>query len=243
MQKHSIIAGTLAALALLVAAPARAAELRAALGAWGYHFKGDVDDRGVRYDLRDDLKLDPHRRRSLALEYDTPKGAWPDFAVSFTQMGARGDHTESVTLPLPGTRTIETDADFDSYEIVARYPMRFGPLRVSAGVAVQQLKGELVIDDSEQAEPSRERYDETFPLPHLQLRLAGPAFALVTTAQGIEYDGSKALEWRALVEARFLEPLLLEVGWQEKRYEIELPDYALDTRVSGVLVRVGVVFR
>lgn len=242
MQRLSRV-GPLAGLALLAAVPAQAAELRASLGSWGYHFKGYVVDGGTRYDFREDLKLEPRRRRSAALEYDTPKGWWPDLAASFTQMGARGDHTQTVTLPLPGTRTIETDADFDNYEIVARYPVRFGPLRVSAGVAVQQLKGELVIADSDQAEPSRERYDETFPMPHLQLRLPGSVFALAATAQGIEYDGSRALEWRALVEARFLEPLHLEFGWQHKRYEIELSDYALDTRISGVLLRVGLVYR
>jgi hypothetical protein len=244
MQRHRMLAAVAAiALVTLAPLPARAAELRTTLGSWGYHFKGDVVDNGTRYDFRDDLELEAHRRRSLAMEYDTPKGWWPDFAASFTQMGARGDHAETVTLPLPGTRTIATDADFDNYEIVARYPMRFGPLRVSAGVAIQQLKGELVIEDSEQAQPGRERYDETFPLPHVQVRLHSPVFALVTTAQGISYDGNRALEWRALVEARFLEPLQLEVGWQEKRYEIDLADYALDTRLSGVLVRVGLVYR
>jgi len=242
MQRHLML-GAVAALVALAPLPARAAELRATLGGWGYHFQGDVVDKGTRYDLQEDLELEAHRRRSVALEYDTPKGWWPDFAASFTQMGARGDHTEAVTLPLPGTRTIATDADFDNYEIVARYPMRFGPLRVSAGVAIQQLKGELVIEDSEQAAPSRERYDETFPVPHVQARLHSPVFALVTTAQGLSYDGNRAFEWRALVEARFLEPLQLEVGWQDKRYEIELADYALDTRVSGVLVRVGLVYR
>lgn len=241
MLSHTKVAIAMALMS--AAAPTQGAELRATFGSWGYHFEGDVIDQGTRYDLKDDLELEPHRRRSAAFEYDTPAGAWPDLALSYSQMGARGHHEEQVTLPLPGTRTIDTDADFDSYELVARYPFRFGPARLSAGVAVQQLRGELLIDDSGQASASRQDYDETFPLLHAQLRLRLPGLALVTTAQGVEYDGSRALEWRALLEARFLEPLQVEVGWQEKRYEIELTDYALDTRVSGLLVRVGLVYR
>lgn len=241
MQRHSMLAAV-AALAL-AALPARASEVRATVGAWDYDFAGDVDDRGTHYDFQDDLGVQPRRSRGVALEVDTPKGGWPDFAAGYTPLSANGERTEEVMFPLPSTRTIRTDADFDTYELVARWPLNRGRLRFSAGLAVQQLKGELIIDDSDETQPRHERYDETFPLLHAQLRAAGKVFGFSAVAQGIEYDGSSARELRALVELRFLAPLLIEAGWQERRYEIELADYALDARLSGALLRFGVLYR
>jgi outer membrane protein len=220
---------------------AHAAELRATLGSWGYHIDGAVVDRGQRYDLRDDLELDPDGRRSLRLEWDTPRGWWPDLALGYTQIAAHGDHAETTLL---GTRTIETDADFDHVDLVARYGVRLGPLRAAAGLALQQLRGELVIEDSDDPAPRRERYDELIPQLHAQLRWRlGSGLTLAAVGQGIEHDGDRALDLRAVAELRFMAPLLLEIGWQEQRYEIGLADYALDARVRGALFRIGVLYR
>lgn len=243
MQKRSTIAGLLAGLALLAAAPARADELRALFGGWSYDFEGSIDDRGTHYDFKDDLDLKPLRRRGFALEIDTPEGGWPDLTLTYTPMGAEGERIEEITFPLPATREIRTDADFDAHEVVARWPLNSSPLRLSAGIALQRLRGRVVIDDSEEAQQRYERYDEIFPQLHAQVRMAGRSLGLEAVAQGISYQGSRAIEFRALVEARFLSPLLVQFGWQEKRYEIELSDYALDARVSGAVLRFGVIYR
>ena len=243
MQKIANIAG--AALVLVLCAPAAyATEFRATLGGWGYHFDGKVDDRGTRYDFQDDLELQPRRRRSAAIEFDTGKGWWPDFAASASQLGADGHHTETTTVgPITDTRVITTDARFDNYDLVARYPFRLGPLRASAGLALEHLRGEIRIEDSADARVRQERYDEVFPQLHAQLRWRVAGMVLVATGQGVEYDGSRALEWRANAEIRWLQPLLVEFGWQEKRYRIDLTEYSLDARVSGALVRIGFLYR
>jgi outer membrane protein len=229
------------AIAFAAVPAAHAAELRAALGSWGYHVDGSVDDRGQRYDLRDDLELDPDGRRSVRVEWDTPRGAWPDLAAGYSQMRASGDHAESTLL---GTRTIATDADFDHFDLVARYALRLGAVRAAAGLAVQRLRGTLVITDSADPAPRRERYDELIPQLHAQLRWRlGRGLTLVAAGQGIEHDGDRALDLRAIAELRFMAPLLVEVGWQDQRYEIALEDYALDARLRGALFRIGVVFR
>src|SRR5689334_11090693 len=164
MRPFSRIAPAALLLALLWTPGAGATEFRALLGGWGYHATGNVDDQGTHYDFADDLDLSPTRRRSLQLELDTPRGAWPDFAVSWSQLGASGDHVETVNTPLPTTRTILTDADFDDWDLVARYPLRFGALRASIGLAVQQLRGDLLIEDSDDAGARRvEHYDQYFP--------------------------------------------------------------------------------
>jgi hypothetical protein len=238
-----MLARTLALTALAAASPLHAEEVRALFGGGHYGLEGSVVDRGVHYDFDDDLGLELQRRRGFALEVDTPPGGWPDFTVSYTPLAASGQRSEPVTFPFPATRTILTNADFDIHEVVVRWPLNQGRLRASLGVTVQRLEGELVIDDNQEARQRHEHYDEVFPQLHVQLRRATRKFALETVAQGISYDGSRALEWRALAEARFLGPFTVQFGWQERRYRIELADYALDARVRGALLRFGVLYR
>lgn len=231
----------LGAIALLLAAPAGATEFRATAGVWRYDIGGTVTDRGQTYDLQEELEMQPSGRRSWAIEWDTPKGPLPDLALAYGRIGATGYHEETVTIfPLPPqTETIEASADFDDYELTARYPFGTGAFRVALGVTVKKFDGEVLIDDSTNPPASRQQYDETVPLAHGQLRIAlGKRLAFVATAQGASAGGSSASEWRALAQLR-LEPLIVEGGWQEKRYELNLDGRALDARLDGGLLRIG----
>lgn len=226
-----------------------APEFRAGYGSWRYDLSGTVTDRGRTYDLREDLELESSGRRSVLVEWDTGAGWWPDLALSFSQLGAAGRHEETFTLfdllgnPI-GTQTesITASADFDDYDLTLRYPFGLGPVQCAAGITVKNLRGEVLIDDSTNPPPSRQEYDETVPEVHVQLRWPlGQHLVLAAAGQGIEYDGSSAAEWRATAEVR-LGPLLLEGGWQSKRYDINLDGYALDARLDGALARVGFVW-
>lgn len=231
----------LGALALVLAAPATASEFRATAGVWRYDIGGTVTDRGQQYDLEERLEMQPSGRRSWAVEWDTPKGPFPDLALAYSRVGATGHHEETVTVfPLPPqTETIDATAEFDDYELTARYPFGTGALRFALGVTVKKFDGEVFIDDSTNPPPSRQQYDETVPLAHGQLRVGfGKRFAVAATVQGASADGNSATEWRALAQLR-LEPLIVEAGWQEKRYELNLDGRALDARLDGGLLRIG----
>lgn len=238
----------IAALLLGFAPVLQAAEFRAVAGHWRYDLTGQVTDRGQTYDFERDLGLRPSGRRSLLLDYDT-KAGWPDFAVSYSQFGAQGERSETGTVgigPIPigsETRRLAADADFDDFDLTARLPLRLGSASLSLGLTVKRLRGELVIDDSEEPAPRRQNYDEIFPELHAQLRWPWSRFlTLAATLQGIEYRGSAASEYRAALELR-LGRLLLEGGWQEKRYEITLDNYRLDSRLNGALLRAGFILR
>lgn len=227
-----------------------AAEFRAGLGGWRYDLSGSVTDAGRSYDFEDDLALQPSGRRSVLLEWDTGEGWWPDWSASFSQLGAAGYSEETFTLFVGGvpvgsqTESIAASADFDDYDLTARYPFDLGPFGAAVGLTAKRLRGEVLIDDSTRAAPSRQQYDETVPEVHLQLRWAlGESLVLGAAGQGIRFGGDSALEWRATVEYRGLAPLLLEAGWQEKRYDLDLGDYALDARLGGALARVGFLLR
>jgi hypothetical protein len=221
-------------------------ELRALFGGWHPELAGSVTDRGETFDFQDDLGLDASGRRSVLLELDTGRGRWPDWSASYSPLAAAGarEH-ETALIVVPGeTRRLAATADFDDYDLTARYPLRWRAFQLSLGLSVKRLRGVIVIEDSEEPAPRRERYDEIFPQLHAGLRWRlGSLMHLVGQAQGVEYDGSRAVEYRAAAELRVLEPLLLELGWQEKRYKIGLSDYALDAKLDGFLLRVGLLFR
>lgn len=236
----------------LLASPAAAAELRAGYGNWRYDLSGTVTEGGRTYDLRSDFDVKARGRDAWFLEWDTPAGPWPDIGLAFNEFGADGrqDRTFQVfdLLGQPvGTQTesLATTAEFEDLEFTARYPFMLGPVRVALGLSIKKIEGEVLIEDST-ASPTRNRqsYDETIPELHAQLRLPlGKAVALTTTGQGISGDGDRALEWRAALELRALAPLLLEAGWQHKRYELNLDSRSLDARFDGALLRGGWLWR
>lgn len=248
MRPLSVSFAALAALAWcapLAAAP----EFRVGYGGWRYGISGTVTDINRTYDLQDDLALEPSGRRSILAEWDTPTGWLPDLSATFTALGASGYREETFTVfdllgnPV-GSRTesIAASADFDDYDVTARYPFTLGAVRLSAGVTVKRLRGEVVIDDSTQSQPSYQRYDETVPELYAALRWPlGRRVALVASGQGIRAGDSSALEWRGGAELR-AGPVLLEAGYQVKRYDIDVGDYALDAQLDGALGRLGFVF-
>jgi outer membrane protein len=238
----------LVAMGAMQAAAADAAEFRAVLGGWGYHITGTTLTDGQSYDLERDLQLHGSRRRSGLIEYDTPRGWIPDVAVGYSQLGASGSRSSSMTIggiPLPpGTQSVTASADFDDYDLTLRYPYRWGPVCFMGGLTVKHLAGEVDIDDSTQPEPSHQSYDEFVPMLHAGMRWRlGSLLTLVGAGQGISAGDSRAIDWRATAEVRVLAPLLVEVGWQQKRYDIQVEDYALDATLEGLLVRIGFLYR
>lgn len=241
---------SLAALALCGACAAWGAELRAGAGGWHYDLAGKVNDNGNVYDFDQDLALHPEGRRSIMLEWDTPSGWYPDLAASYSRIGASGSHEQTVPVFVGGiqvgtvTRTINASADFDDYDLALRYPWRWGSLRLTGGAVAKRLKGRVDIADSQQSQAIHETYDET--VPELQLGLRWPLgrwFTLAATGQGLEYRGSRAYEWRGVLELRGLGPLFADAGWQLKRYDIDVDGYALDAKLNGALFRLGLLLR
>lgn len=248
--RSALPAGLAGAVALACCAGATAAEFRATVGQWRYDLAGTVTDRGRTYDFQRDLALQTAGRRSVQLEWDTGPGPWPNWSASFAQLGAAGEREETFTLFFGGipvgsqTESVAASAEFDDVDLTARYPFSLGALQMALGLTAKRLRGEVLIDDSTQSGPSRQQYDETVPQLHAQLRWPlGKGLVLAAAGQGIEHDGSNALEWRAAAEIRWLAPLLLEAGWQEKRYDLNLGSYALDAQLDGAVLRAGLLLR
>lgn len=250
MGKRSVGSALALAVAMGTSIAAEASELRLDYGGWHYDVTGKVDDNGNVYDFRDDLDLHPEGRRSALIEWDTPRGWYPDLAASYSQIGASGSHQQTVPVFVGGvqvgtvTRTVISSAAFDDYDLALRYPWRWGFLRFTGGAVAKRLKGRVDIADTQQTQAIHETYDEVVPELQLGARWRlGKWLTLVGTGQGLEYQGNRAYEWRAAAEVRLLEPLLLELGYQQKRYDIDVDGYALNAKLGGSLLRIGFVLR
>ena len=235
------------------AAQAQAGELRATYGSWAFDIAGTATENGNVYDFQKNLNAHSTAKHSLGLAWDTGPGWWhPDLAIDDSAIGAGGTNTSThlvQVLPPPAppnmvTSTVSVDASFSDQDFVARYPWGWGPLQLASGIAVKHMRGTVVIVDSSQSQPERGDYNETFPELHAQARWPlGRWLTLTAVGQGIEYQGRSAMEWHVGAEMPGLAPLLLEAGWQQKRYNIHVNGDALDASLDGVLLRAGVVWR
>ena len=238
----------IALLAVLCLLPQLAsAEFRAGFGPWSYDLKGHVTDNDKTYDFERDLELQAAGRGSVLLAWDTGAGA-PDWSVGYARFGATGHHVETVTVLFPPppsmqTVTIDTSADLRDYDVTMSWPVHAGNLALSLGLTLKRLSGEIVIDDTSNPPPSHEQYGQTFLQLHVGMRLPlGSAFALTGAAQGASYGGNRATEWRLGAELKLFTHLLLEAGFEAKRYKIDVNNYKLDARLGGALLRAGFVW-
>lgn len=231
-----------------VCLPALAVDGRVAAGGWGFHVSGFVNDNGERLDFQRDLGA----KREDGLSFEAMIGElgprWlPDLALSYTPIKARGGNSRQTGTSIGpidlggGTVTRDTDADLDDYDATLRYPFAFGPLRLTPGLAVKRLDGVITIVDRSDGSVSRQPFDETFPMLALRGTLdLGDNFALELNALGVQYQGDRAVDARAMFWLRLLQPVVLGAGWQLKRYEIDTGNYRLDARLDGARVLVGI---
>lgn len=246
--KHSLRAAAALGFTLgfLVAVPVAASEWRLALGGWDYDLQGHYND-GVRdRDFQRDLAVRPRDRASVSIDYRWREGR-PDLSLAYTQIGARGRSQESVPVgigPIPlgsvGT-TVDSVSDFTDFEIAARWSLSQASWRLSPGLVLKRLAGELRITEDD-VEVSRQDTEIWFPQPLLRLDgQPAPWLRFNASVQGIAYDGDRAQEWQSSAELT-VGALLIQAGWQEKRYRIRDDDSDLEARLRGPVFRLGLNF-
>lgn len=238
------LSGLIALLLMTVSAPA--SELRLGLGGWDYDLSGQYNDRLRDRDFERDLAVRPREQTSISLDYKWREGR-PDLAAAFVQFGARGRSQESVPVGIgpivigSTPATLESIGDFNDLEFSARWPLSRGALRFSPGLVLKHLAGQIQVFEND-IEVSRQDVDVWVPQPLARLDWAPtPYFRVSASVQGIAYDGDRAQEWQSSAELA-LGHLLVQAGWQEKRYRVEDDDSELEARLRGPLFRVGVSF-
>ncbi|HUS24571.1 MAG TPA: hypothetical protein VM369_06450 [Candidatus Binatia bacterium] len=238
-----------AVLLLLVTAGTHA-EVRLSAAGWRDDLSGRVDRDGQTLDFERDLDAQADAARGLRAEWDTGRW-WPDLSAATVRSRGSGHVSRSgplsfgpIVIPGSATTQIDTDASYDDTELAARWPLAWGPLRVSLGLAAKWLDGEVRITDTSDGSTSRQRYRILFPEAHTVLAWrVWPGLQAEGVAQGLSYRGDRAMEWRALLRVTRLAPLLVEGGWQQKRYRVVDDDGAVvDARLAGPWLALGLAF-
>jgi len=126
---------------------------------------------------------------------------------------------------------------------VLRWPVRLGRFTLSPGLALQGLNGEVTVDDRGNNTLSRQKVDVVFPQIHGELRWQPyPRFGLSAVVQAISSGDQSAAEYRVVAGWQVLGPLLLQLGWQGKRYDLQQTNSEIHARLNGALFQAGLIF-
>lgn len=233
------------ALALLFCGHAQAESLRFGAGIWDYEVTGSEVDNGVRRDFQRDLDVRPGSKTRVALEFDWRKAWWPDLAATYSEFGGDGDVSgqNGGSLFGGGTSGVTTRAELRGIDFTARWPLPLGDFTFSPGLSLQKLDGEVVIEDSANNTVTRQALDEIFPQIHGELRWEPLDWLSISgVVQAISDGEQSANEYRVLAGVQVFGPLRLEAGWQQKRYDLQKPQFEIHTRLSGALFQAGLAF-
>lgn len=234
--------------ALLFSASASAGPLRFSAGLWDYKVTGHDVDNGVRRDFQRDLAVQPAGQLRLAAEYDWRESWYLDLAATYSTFGGDGSTTVQNGGGLlgigSGSSTVTTThADLRDVDFTARWPFEFGDFTFSPGLSLQKLDGEVLIEDRGNNTVSRQNVNEIFPQVHGELRWQ-PAdrFSVSGVVQAISSGEQAAGEYRVLAGWQIYGPVLLQAGWQEKRYDLKQPRFEIHARLRGLLFQAGFLF-
>lgn len=245
---HPIRLLSAALLLLVLSAPAASASWRFGVEAWDLEVSGEAEDDSGRVDFAQ-LGLSSPTRVQWLLERRAASGSWwPDLALRHSGIEARGRQVVDTSITLgdlvlvPGESTAETEADFDDLALHLSYPLLGRDTRLSAGLAVKRLDGELVIREVESDNADRETVDQTFPLGLLAFYWPlHPRLQLGAEALYVEYRDDALYELQVQALVPLTRRLDLVAGWQRKDYRLRNREYRLDAEADGL--RLGLSLR
>ena len=232
----------LIAAALLLPGVSQAEQFYLGYSHWNYQVSGVYQDNGSNYDLDGSLNASTNSRALYRLRWDTGPGWWPDLAASYSRIAVTGQRT--ITTGGPGigglpvgqaSSTANIDANVRDMDATLRYGVPLGWARLSGGVTVKQLKGDVTVSDNAATPPqSRRNVDEVFPMAHAFIEVPlGSRVRIGLGGDWIAARGNEADSILAMVRIKLIGPLDLTGGWQRKRYKVRTDRYLLDAKLQG----------
>jgi hypothetical protein len=210
---------------------------------WNYGVTGNYQDSSGGYDLGNGYEASHSSRALFRLRWDTGPGWWPDAAASYGRIAVTGQSAVNTSLsigPLPlgqVNSTAVVDANVRDLDATLRYPLQLGWGRLSTGVTVKQLRGDVLINDSAAATQTYQTVNAVFPMAHLFLEVPlGSRLRIGVGGDWIAAQGDEADSIVAIARLKVIGPLDLTAGWQSKRYKVITDSYRLDSRLQGAQV-------
>ena len=237
---------------LTVPAVASASDFGLAYDYWDSRVSGTLNDNGGVVDLKHDLGAESNDHHQFSSFLQTGPGWWrPDLAASYTQIKIEGSRTLSSSglqfgsiVVLPGSNdTVVTRANIRDADVSLRYPFAVGPLHVSAGVTIKQLKGDISVQDITTGTRSDQPVDQTFPMAHALAEWPLPfSTSIAVSGNWVHYKNDSADEAKIMVRVPIFGPLEGRIGWQRKHYHVDDHGYLLDTTLQGAMAGIQLLF-
>lgn len=231
----------LIATALTLSAPAMAMatdQFYLGYSYWNYKVSGQYEDDGSGYTLNKGFDPSNSSRSMFRLRWDTGPGWWiPDLAASFGRIDVNGQQAISTNtgigpIPITINSTAVVTTHVRDLDVTARWPWQFGWGRLSLGVTVKQLRGDILINDSA-AGQTTESVNAVFPMAHAFLEVPiGSRLRIGVGGDWIAAEGDEADNIVAMARFKVIGPLDITGGWQSKHYKVR-DDYLLDAKMQG----------
>lgn len=224
--------------ALALPLAAQAEQFYAGYSYWDNRVSGTYRDNGVDYDINDGLAASTRSRALYRLRWDTPTPWLPDLAASYGRIVVAGQRTVTSGgiggLPIgQTTSTADVDADVSDIDATLRYGLALDWARISLGVTVKQLKGDIDVNNAG-APQSRRSVDQVFPMAHLFAEVPfGSRVRLGVGGDWISAKGDAADNILAMLRVKLIGPLDITGGWQRKHYKVDSNGYFLDATLQG----------
>jgi hypothetical protein len=216
---------------------------------WNYKVSGRFDFGGSTYDLSNGFDTSRRSRALYRLRWDWQRPdhyTWldylkPDLAASFGRIEVSGQRAITTNvivgpLPIPVTSNAFVATNVRDLDATARWPLlQLGWARLSGGLTLKQLKGNVLITDSAATPPQMQQpVNALFPMVHAFFEVPlGGRLRVGIGGDWITGDGNEAHNVAAIARFKVIGPLDLIGGWQGKRYKVRTKDSLLDARLQG----------
>lgn len=234
----------------LTASPFAAADILGAgvsAGYWNAGLSGEARQGGDRVGFEDSLDVERSNNVQISAALEHPVPVLPNIRLGFTRLDQSGEGQLSAdfgNLQAPGTVQVRSSLDLDMMDLTFYYEILDNWVNLDAGITARSLDGELLVE--ERGNPSnagRTEIDVVVPMLYVAARFDVPATGISfgVSGNGISYGDDSVFDFSGYGQYD-ISALRLQAGYRQLSIDVEDGDEALDVKVDGPFISVGLDF-
>jgi outer membrane protein len=211
-------------------------------------FRGWVQYKGNKIDIKDDLHIEDKTKIHLSLEWKHKVKLLPDLKVDYLRVKTSGTGriSKNITfgdVTFNASDTVHTDLKSDQIDVTFFYnPVEREKLNIQAGAGFKYLTGYINLKSLTTGAYSNTDYD--IPVPCLYASATAKISHLNFGAEvkGLTYYGSYFYDWKLKAGVK-LGRAFASVGYRYERLRIDdIEDLSTDLKIEGIFGEIGVRF-
>jgi outer membrane protein len=211
-------------------------------------FRGWVQYKGNKIDVKDDLHLDDKTKFSASVEWKHKIKLLPDVKVDYLHVETSGTGTISKDITFGDVTfnvndRIHTDFKADQIDVTFFYnPVERERVNLQVGLGFKYLTGHVNLKSLTTGAYSNTDYD--IPVPYLYAsaitKFSHLRFGL--EGKGLSYSGSYFYDWKLKGGVEYRR-VFANVGYRYERLKIDdVEDLSTDLKIKGIFGEIGVRF-